>query len=230
MSLDTMGTGTYHELTGPLWAKSARDKLGERRMRRASFHSFFGRTQGQSMIETALLLPILLIVAFNAINFGYFFFVALNLAAAPRTGVQWSILGPSTPGGFQWAKAGPASSTASVSYLTYQDITGVLVGASTTKVQVCSRSIGIDNATKKALCCETTNSGGPCTLNGNLADHDPEYDSVTNTTKFIRHQVDVYYDINPIIPSFEFLTPAGPIPITLLPTFTIHRQVTMRNM
>lgn len=199
-------------------------------MKRASFRRLHRRTQGQSMIETALLLPILLLIAFNAINFGYFFFVAVNLAAAPRTGVQWSIIGPSTPGGFQWAAPGPSGTVTSVSYLTYQDIAGVLVGYSTARVQVCSRAIGIDVATRKARCCETTSSSSPCTLNGVLADHDPEYIDVTNPGPFIRHQVDVYYQITPIIPSFELPTPAGPIPLTLLPTSTIHRQVTMRNM
>src|SRR5207244_13548584 len=41
----------------------------------------------QSMTETALLLPILLVLALNTINFGYFFFVAVNLALAPRQGL-----------------------------------------------------------------------------------------------------------------------------------------------
>ena len=65
--------------------------------------------RGQSMIETALLLPILLLIAFNAINFGYFFFVVLNLSSAPRSGVQYSILGFATPGQFSLPPAGPAT-------------------------------------------------------------------------------------------------------------------------
>jgi Flp pilus assembly protein TadG len=67
------------------------------------------------MIETALLLPILLLLAFNAINFGHFFFVCVNLAAAPRTGVQYSVLGEATPVNIPYPPAGPASSHVSVS-------------------------------------------------------------------------------------------------------------------
>ena len=76
-------------------------------MRDASIRRFHSRTQGQSLIETALLLPILLLLAFNAINFGYFFFVAVNLAAAPRTGVQLSIIGEATPVNIPLSPAGP---------------------------------------------------------------------------------------------------------------------------
>ncbi len=35
--------------------------------------------RGQSMVETALILPILLLLAFNAINFGYFIFAAVKV-------------------------------------------------------------------------------------------------------------------------------------------------------
>jgi hypothetical protein len=181
------------------------------------------------MIETALLLPILLLIAFNAINFGYFFFVAVNLAAAPRSGVQYSIMGYANPGQFETPQPGPASSLTSVSHLTYQDITGVLVGASSARVQVCSMMNGLD-AQMRARCCETANSGAVCTSNGATAAHDPEYNPVTNSTRFLRQQVDVYYQVTPIIPSFTLPTPAGPIPLTLLPNLTVHRQVTMRLM
>jgi len=54
---------------------------------------------GQALIETAFVLPVILIIVLNAINFGYFYLVALNLAAAPRAGVEYSIQGNSTPTG-----------------------------------------------------------------------------------------------------------------------------------
>jgi len=205
-------------------------------MRRVRVPTFLGRTQGQSMLETALMLPILLLIAFNAINFGYFFFVAVNLAAAPRSGVQYSIIGPSTPKQPMWAPPGL------VSALTYEDMQqvwtirgGVAVNTSDARVQVCTRFLGSDAATRsKALCCETSASGGACTPNGNSADQDPEteWDSTAGAWKvrFFRHKVDVFYELGPVIPSFTLPTPAGPIPLTILPTITMHRQVTMRNM
>jgi len=198
-------------------------------MRHASFRNLHLRTHGQSMIETALLLPIMLLLAFNAINFGYFFFVALNLAAAPRTGVQYSIIGFSTPAQLTIPVAGPASNVASVSHLTYQDVTGVLSRASSARVVVCSKQLGLD-VQKRALCCQTTSSGGACGSTGGAAGHDPEYDAANNFSPFIRHQVDIYYQIIPIIPSFSIPTPAGHIPLTLVPNTTFHRQVTMRAM
>ena len=53
--------------------------------------------RGQAMIETAIVLPILLALAFNVINFGYFLLMAVNLAAAPRSGALYSIIGAATP-------------------------------------------------------------------------------------------------------------------------------------
>src|SRR5437763_957909 len=47
------------------------------------------RDSGQSLIETAFTIPFLLLIALNAINFGYFFFTAINVAAAPREAVKF---------------------------------------------------------------------------------------------------------------------------------------------
>jgi len=98
-------------------------------MRTRSILSSCSRESGQSLIETALILPLLLLLAFNAINFGYFFFAAINLAAAPRTGVQYSIIGEATPVNIPLPPVGPSTSQVSVSYLTYQDMLGVLSGS-----------------------------------------------------------------------------------------------------
>src|ERR1700730_10413431 len=79
-------------------------------------------SSGQSLVETALLLPMLLMLLFNAVNFGYFFLVALNLGVAPRNGVLYSVAGSATPGTLTLPSAGPDSSSTSVSYLTRQDL------------------------------------------------------------------------------------------------------------
>jgi len=177
--------------------------------------------RGQSLIETALLLPILLLLAFNAINFGYFFFVAVNLAAAPRTGVQYSILGEQTPAQLQLPPAGPTSSQVSVSYLTYQDIRNVLPGSPNARVQICSKVLGMNGsgAAMKANCVQF----GPGAETYTPA-ADPE------APFLILHRVDVVYTLQPIIPAFQLPTPAGPISLALLPTLRIHRQVSMRAM
>ena len=81
--------------------------------------------QGQGLIETAVLLPFLLVLTFNALNIGYFFFVYLNLATAPRQGAQYSILGSVTT-----VNVLPAADA--VHQLLSDDITGAISAASTT--------------------------------------------------------------------------------------------------
>lgn len=190
-------------------------------MRRASIRNFHLRTQGQSMIETALLMPILLLIAFNAVNFGYFFFVAVNLAAAPRIGVQYSILGEQTPLNTELPPAGPTGSLVSVSYLTYRDMQGVLTGSSNARIQVCSKALGM-NGTGTAMKANCAQYGSGSETYTPAAD--PE------APAFILNRVDVVYELQPIIPAFELPTPAGPIPLTIMPNLRFHRQVSMRAM
>src|ERR1700759_744218 len=52
--------------------------------------------EGQSLIEAGLLLPVLLLVTFNAINLGYVFYSYLNMATAARQGAEYSIQGTNT--------------------------------------------------------------------------------------------------------------------------------------
>jgi hypothetical protein len=177
--------------------------------------------RGQSMIETALLLPILLLLAFNAINFGYFFFVAVNMAVAPRTGVQFSILGEQTPVNIPLPPVGPPSSQVSVSYLTYQDIRNVLPGSAGARVQVCSRTLGMN--------------GSGASLKANCVQYGPGSETYTPAADpeapfFVLHRVDVVYTLQPLIAPFQLPTPAGPISLTLMPTLRFHRQVSMRAM
>src|SRR5262245_19907247 len=49
---------------------------------------------GQSIIESAILVPFLIVLLFNAVNIGYYFTVALHLSTAPRQGAEYSIQGP----------------------------------------------------------------------------------------------------------------------------------------
>lgn len=193
-------------------------------MRRRSILSRLSREAGQSLIEAALTLPILLLLAFNAINFGYFFFVALNLTSAPRSGVQYAILGPSTPQQLQYPPAGPANSVGSVSYLTYQDIRGVLPDSASALVQVCSSMVGITNPgapNQKSACTTFGNAPGP---------PPPPPEADPEAPVFVLSKVDVVYTLQPLIPAFELPMPGGPIRLTLLPSLTMRRQVSMRQM
>jgi len=190
-------------------------------------------SSGQSMVETALILPLLLMVIFNAVNFGYFFLVALNLAAAPRSGALYSIQGFSSPGALGLPAASPASVRTTVSYLTYQDMTGALRSPSNATVQVCTKSLGVNNpltANQTAKCVTCTNASA-CSGAGTgnpapAADPEAPY--------FVLNRVDVTYTFTPLIPG----TPFG---LTLLPasicssgggtiSCTFHRQISMRAL
>jgi len=193
---------------------------------------------GQSMVETALLLPLLLMVIFNAVNFGYFFLVALNVAAAPRSGVEYSILGYASPTAALLPVTGPPTTDTTVSYLVYQDMTGALHAPTSATVQVCTKAninpstgLGVNGtgANTKANCVTCTNGSSAC---GSVGPGNPAPAADPEAPSFILHRVDVTYTFNPIIPG----TPFG---LTLLPTSicsssggritcTFHRQVSMR--
>jgi Flp pilus assembly protein TadG len=161
------------------------------------------RSRGQSLIETALLIPLLLLIILNAINLGYIGLVTLNLSAATRSGIEYAIQGSATPGGPALPTAtGTTSNT--VAYLIYQDMTGALYSPNTVQVQVCSANLGIaGSGTSQTAKCQTcTNSGctGVSTTTGNpTPNSDPEV-----TSGFVLNRVDVTYTFNTIVPATPF--------------------------
>src|SRR5437868_11509688 len=92
-----------------------------------------GNDRGQSLLETAVSLPLLLGVAFNLINVGYLWFMVLALAAAPRQGAQYS-----TQGGQAITSSSPSATQ--VSDLVYENLTKAVHGATraNTSVRVCT--------------------------------------------------------------------------------------------
>lgn len=182
------------------------------------------RSSGQALVESALLIPFILMLVFNGINFGYVYFVALNMSAATRSGGLYAILGPDTPVGIGFPAAGGPTTTTSVMNVTYQDMHGALPSPDTASVQVCSSSVGVLNAgttSQKAACT----SNGTATFTGG-AGLDPE------APTFILHQVDVTYQFSPPIPGLPFgaVLLATPVCAGSPITCTFHRKVLMRAM
>src|SRR5438270_11578254 len=101
-------------------------------------------SSGQALIETALVMPLMLIVVLNAVNFAFFFLMALNITAASRTSGIYSVMGGATPAAKALPSAGPSTTASTVSYLAYQDLTGSVSTPSTsnTGVNVCSSTVG----------------------------------------------------------------------------------------
>jgi Flp pilus assembly protein TadG len=174
----------------------------------------FSSDKGQGLIEAAVILPFLFFLLFNAINFAYFFYVAINLASAPRDAAQYAVQGPSTPAQLKWAAAGPSTTVTSVSYLAYQNLNG-LPASTTSPVQVCSASNGYTNPGTVNQTSVCTQYGGSYTFPSAVPDPEP--------LRFTLFRVDVVYTVQPLIP-------AQPFGIRLLPSYTLHRQVSMRNM
>jgi TadE-like protein len=183
-----------------------------------NLHKLLNReVRGQAMIETALVLPVLLGLAFNVVNFGYFFLVIVNLAAAPRVGALYSILGAATP------VATSLPSTGSVNTLTIDDLTGAVYNASGSKVQVCTAAKGTTPppGSPKLTECDRFNS-----FTATTPAADPEEPS------FVLNQVDVIYSFTPLIDSRLFnLILLGACPSSGgTVTCTFHRKVLMRAM
>jgi Flp pilus assembly protein TadG len=188
-----------------------------RRMRCAS---------GQSLVETALLLPMLLMLLFNAVNFGYFFLIALNLAAAPRSGVTYSVQGSSSPSAGLLPSAGPSTTATSISYLTYLDMIGAIYSPSGTPMQACSAVLGLNDIGTNRQTAKCASYGA--TYSFPPAATDPESPS------FVLNQVDVAYTFSPLINGtiFNIFVLAAPVCSASNDgvTCTFHRQALMRAM
>lgn len=191
-------------------------------------HGSRGRESGQSLLEVALVTPFLLLLALNAVNFGYYFFVALNLATAPRHAVEYSIQGYDTPTSATVPTAGPPTDTSTISALAYADIQNSLPSFGSAQVQVCSRRSGTGILANPGLgtqttpCCTTSSNAATSCSSGTLsAGTAPAADPESPT--FVLNRVDIVYTVTPLISGRVF-------GIALLPSFSFHQQVSMREM
>lgn len=165
---------------------------------------------GQSLLETAFAMPLLLGLAFNIINLGYLWFMVLTLSAAPRMGAQYATQGGA--GGTSTAAPG----TVSVSNLVYENVTHAVKGATTSNVavQVCTSAKGVSGSGTNAV-AQCDQFGSAFSFTSPAAD--PE------APIFVLDRVDVEYTVTPIIPgtAFNVILPAN---------LRFHRQVSMRSL
>ena len=163
--------------------------------------------EGQSLLETAVAMPLLLGIAFNIINLGYFWFTILTMSAAPRVGVQYSAQGSVSVG----TTAAPSAST--VSALVYDNMTHAINGStsSNTAVRVCSTAVGVNPAGVS----QCSSFGPSFAFTANTAD--PE------APVFVLNRVDVGYTVTPLIPG-------GAFNVVLPSTLNFQRHVSMRSL
>lgn len=206
-------------------------------------------SRGQSLVETALMLPVLVLLVLNVVNLGYFFLVIVNLTGAARTATLYAIEGGATPAGGVLPTAGgstPTTSISSVTYLAYQDLTGALWNPTGVTVQVCSQSnldssnkgVNTDTGSVQRPNCETCTSGSGCTAAGDgtpVPDPDPEANSASCTAPgcsgiFLLNQVRITYQFNTLIPGTIFNIPLQASAMCNSGTCTFTRTAEMRAM
>jgi len=167
------------------------------------------------MIETALVMPILVLMLCFAVDIGYFFIVAANLVSSSRTAVLYSGQGFVSPAQQSVPSAGTSGSlsdTAGVAGLAGGDLAGLANMTTKTSVQVCSKTLGITQTSNGYITkCSTFPSG---TLSY-TPDQDPE-----SNNGMLTQRVDVVYTVAPPIP-VDFFTFS-------MPPLTVHWQAEMR--
>jgi len=153
------------------------------------------------------MLPILLAIVFNAINLGYFWFVGLTLAAAPRVGVEYASQGGAA------LTSGTIPSTGAVQTLVLDNLTNALHSTSSNAaVRVCMSSLGVDS-----------NHIANCDPVFGMAYSFPANQPDPEVPVFVLNRVDVAYSVTPIIKGTAF-------GVVLPSNLTFHRQLSMRSL
>ena len=192
---------------------------------------------GQALIEFALMLPLLLILIANVINFAGYLYASIEVANASRTAGDYTIMGSIAYSGTDASGAsgptlhapsdGGTSGAQLVANLLGTDMLS-LTNRATINVRLCELpttgvttcTACVNSAGNGTMTC-TGGSNGPFTTN-------PSPDTSTGEgSNYTMTWVDVNYTYNPFIPlSFQF---AGMgLRLTLPSTLVLHRQSVYR--
>ena len=152
--------------------------------------------QGHSLVELALLFPLLFLLTVNAINFGGLLFAWITIANAARSATNYWTMGAAAPG------APERPTAAQVTTLVTNDISSLLARSSLV-VRACTNNNG-------AVDCSGAGSYVPPL--------DPE------PLTYISASVDVTYTYQPFIPLFDF-SPLD-VHATIPPTTVHRRGLT----
>ncbi len=158
--------------------------------------------RGQTLVEFALVLPLLFLLIVNVVNFGAFFFAWITVAHAARAGAQYMIMGGASVGA-------PEPPSSSQIYSVVRGDISSLVNRGSLVVRACTNNNG-------TLACAST-------IPASFAD--PPADARPEADLYVLGWVDVDYDYKPLIPLYGF--EALGIYLTLPPA-TVHRQAVMR--
>ena len=184
--------------------KRLKDESGQASVITALFDRFFQRlrrNQGQALIEYLLVLPMVLLLLVNVVNFGGFFYAFITVANAARAAGDYAIMGGATVASAHIAQA----SASQITTLITTEIAS-LPNNPSLSVNICQNNSGTITALSGT--CSSISS-------------DPE------PASYILTSIDVTYTYVPFIPLFSF--PNLHINATL-PATTIHRRAVMRVM
>ena len=192
-----------------------------------------GDSRGQSLVETALTVPLLVLLVLNVVNFGYFFWVTTNLTAASRSATLYAIMGSATPAAAPLPPSGSSSNLSSVTYLTVQDMTGPLAGPTNASVQVCSpinlngSNAGVNGSGSGQVSNCVTCTGSTC---GSVGTGSPVPSADPEAPSFVLNRVDIVYTFQPLIQGTIFTLPLRASGMCNSGTCTFVRHVEMRSM
>ena len=160
--------------------------------------------RGSNLVEFALILPLVLLLVVNVVNFGSYLYTCIAISNASRAGAQYMILSSASVGY-------PREAIASQITTLVQNDLGSAIGGSAT-INVCTNNNGTYHPISigTGACASASNTDG-------FSDPEP--------THYVLATVDVTYTWQPPIPLWEF--PNLKIHATL-PTQTIHRTAVMR--
>jgi len=97
------------------------------------------KREGQALVEFALLIPLVLLLAVNAVNFGGFIFAWITVANAARDGAQYMVMSADSPG-----QPTPAT-LAMITTLVTNDMTSLL-NRSSLVVAICTNNTAAANS------------------------------------------------------------------------------------
>jgi Flp pilus assembly protein TadG len=170
------GIGVEFIFSNPDEQNALRDFLAAIPRTDGSPVGIFAKTEGQALIEFALILPMVFLLIVNALNFGAFLFAWITVANGARTGVQYMAQGRVTVGT-------PAAATAA-------QITALITGDISSLLNRASLAVRV---------CKNNNSVVSCSGPGvYLPTADPE------PTKYVLMSVDVTYRYKPVLPLWDF--------------------------
>ena len=156
--------------------------------------------RGSALIESTIVLPLLLLLMMNSVNFGIYMYDWITINDAVRAAALYQVYN-----GVVLGSTGNPPAYANVQAVVTSNVTSLLNNSSVT-VQVCSNFNG-------------TNSCSPSQT------YTPKADS--ENTRYRSYTVDVAYTYTPFFPAFTI--PILNIPLTIPPN-TIHQQAVMRSM